>query len=77
MKTTEYYRKVTKIKHPEIKDEYCMRALQNSDYCEEQKRDGRWRYYKYIPELGANIRVITLSDGETVHNAFLDRNFNI
>jgi hypothetical protein len=29
----------------------------------------------YIPELGRYLRVVALADGETVHNAFPDRNF--
>jgi len=28
-----------------------------------------------IPEIGKYLRVITLEDGQTVHNAFLDRGF--
>jgi hypothetical protein len=75
MKSTWYYRTIVKKKHPEIKDEWCIRAIQNSDYCEEQITDKRIRYWKYIPEIKTYIRVITLSDGETVHNAFPDRNF--
>ena len=30
-----------------------------------------------IEELGKYLRVITLEDGETLHNAFPDRNFNL
>ena len=41
-----------------------------SDYCEGQV-EGRIRYWKYIPELKTYLRVVTLEDGETVHNAFL------
>jgi hypothetical protein len=37
--------------------------------------DGRVRFWVYISELGKYFRVITLEDGETVHNAFPDRNF--
>jgi hypothetical protein len=29
----------------------------------------------HIPELGKHLRVVTLGDGETVHNAFPDRGF--
>jgi hypothetical protein len=29
----------------------------------------------YIEELGKYLRVVTLEDGETVHNAFPDRDF--
>lgn len=29
----------------------------------------------YIPELKRSFRVVTLEDGETIHNAFPDRRF--
>jgi len=38
--------------------------------------DGRIRRWVQIPEMeGKYLRVILLSDGETVHNAFFDRSF--
>ena len=37
--------------------------------------DGRIRKWRYIDEAGKYLRVILLEDGETVHNAFFDRNF--
>ncbi len=38
--------------------------------------DGRIRYWARIPELNDRIlRVVTLEDGETVLNAFPDRDF--
>jgi hypothetical protein len=45
--------------------------------CETQT-DGRIRYWGSIPELqGRILRVVTLEDGETIHNAFPDRNFRL
>jgi hypothetical protein len=41
----------------------------------ERQADGRIRYWAYISRLGTYIRVITLADGETVHNAFKDNDF--
>jgi hypothetical protein len=38
--------------------------------------DGRVRLWVFIDELGRYLRVVTLGDGETVHNAFLDRDFD-
>jgi hypothetical protein len=38
--------------------------------------DGRIRHWGYVPGLGRWLRVVTLEDGETVHNAFLDRGFS-
>jgi hypothetical protein len=41
----------------------------------ETQGNGRLRYWAYIPELGKYLRVVTEPDGETVHNAFPDREF--
>jgi len=41
----------------------------------EWQPDGRIRYWAYIESLGRFLRVVTLDDGETVHNAFPDRNY--
>lgn len=37
--------------------------------------DGRIRLYGYSETLGCSLRVVLLSDGETVHNAFPDESF--
>ncbi|MGK7938614.1 MAG: hypothetical protein AB4062_00350 [Crocosphaera sp.] len=37
----------------------------------------RIRHWCYIEELGKYLRVVTLDDGETIHNAFPDRNFKV
>ena len=40
------------------------------------QQDGRIRRWASISEMdGKYLRVILLSDGETVHNAFFDRRF--
>jgi hypothetical protein len=41
----------------------------------ERQADGRVRYWAYIPRLQSYIRVVTLADGETVHNVFKDSDF--
>lgn len=38
--------------------------------------DGRHRYWGWLPDTGKWLRVVTLADGETVHNAFFDRSFS-
>nr|WP_198005414.1 hypothetical protein [Hydrogenivirga sp. 128-5-R1-1] len=43
---------------------------------EEVQKDGRIRRWIYIEEADKYLRVVFLPDGETVHNAFFDRNFN-
>ena len=41
----------------------------------ERQADGRVRYWAYVPRLRSYIRVVTLADGETVHNVFKDGSF--
>lgn len=41
----------------------------------EIQRDGRIRLWGYAPSLNGYLRVVLLSDGETVHNAFLDEDY--
>jgi len=41
----------------------------------EAQPDGRVRHWGFVPELGKYLRVVTLDDGETIHNAFPDRRF--
>jgi len=37
--------------------------------------DGRIRLWGYAASLGGYLRVVLLSDGETVHNAFYDEDY--
>jgi hypothetical protein len=37
--------------------------------------DGRIRLWGYASSLGGYLRVVLLSDGETVHNAFHDEDY--
>jgi len=57
-----------------MKREWCLEAINFPDHTVLQD-DGRLRYYKYIEEAQRFVRVITLEDGETVHNIFFDRRF--
>ena len=54
--------------------EWIEDTIKNPDYTE-IRSDGRIRKWKKIKEEGKILRVIVLSDGETVHNAFFDRSF--
>lgn len=40
-----------------------------------EQADGRVRHWVWVEETGRWLRVIVEADGETVHNAFWDRNF--
>lgn len=55
------------------KENGAKRLCQNL-YIEPQP-DGRIRHWVFISEIGKYLRVVTLEDGETIHNAFPDRNF--
>jgi hypothetical protein len=41
----------------------------------EVQPDGRIRLWGYAASLNGYLRVVLLSDGETVHNAFLDEDY--
>jgi hypothetical protein len=52
-----------------------MRAVEHP-LREERQADGRLRRWVRVPEMQCRaLRVILLEDGETVHNAFFDRDF--
>ena len=74
MKSTAYF-KSTK-KRPDraiIKEEWIITVLENPTK-QETQADGRLRFWCQIEEAGGKwLRVITLEDGMTVHNAFFDR----
>lgn len=74
MKTTRYFDEQVLVKRPYIRLEWCEQAILHPEHTEVQP-DGRIRHWIYIPDLGKYLRVVTLPDGETVHNAFPDRNF--
>ena len=74
MKTTRYFEEQILVKRPYLKREWCQQALQNP-VRREIEPNGRIRHWIYITELGKYLRVVTLHDGETIHNAFPDRNF--
>jgi len=57
-----------------IRTEWIAAAM-TSPVAEETQTDGRIRRWVYIPSTGKYLRVILLADGETVHNAFFDRDF--
>ncbi len=77
MKFTEYF-KFTRERsdRKEIKLEWIKEVLKNPEF-EQIQRDGRIRKWGYIKEVNKYLRIITLSDRETIHNAFFDRNFKI
>jgi hypothetical protein len=75
VKTTRYFDEQVLRKRPYLQPEWCERVLSNPLRHEIQP-DGRIRWWGIIDELdGRVLRVVTLEDGETVHNAFPDRRY--
>jgi hypothetical protein len=75
MKTTGYFREQVLRKRPYIQMDWCERIL-SKPIARAVQPDGRIRFWGRVPEFGSRVlRVVTLSDGETVHNAFPDRDF--
>ena len=75
MKCTQYFLFIRQ--RPDraiIKDEWILDTIKKPVKTEVQI-DRRIRKWKYIKEAARYLRVILLEDGETVHNAFFDRNF--
>jgi hypothetical protein len=76
MKTTQYFQ-YTRQRSDRviILDDWIERVIKNP-LREEIQADGRIRRWARITEMeNRALRVILLEDGQTVHNAFFDRNF--
>jgi hypothetical protein len=74
MKTTHYFTTSVMARRPYLRREWSEHVLANAIRTETQS-NGRIRRWALIPEVGRFLRVVTEPDGETVHNAFLDRGF--
>ena len=73
-KFTEYFEKEVLRKRSYLKKEWCIRVLESNK--NRIPRGDRYRFWSRIVELeGRVLRVITLEDKVTIHNAFPDREF--
>jgi hypothetical protein len=72
--TTRYFREQVLRKRPYLRLEWCAAVLA-APLVRETQADGRIRHWALVSELGRYLRVVTLDDGQTIHNAFIDRNF--
>lgn len=76
-KFTEYFEKEVSRKRPYLKREWCIQVIENPLKVERQEYN-RFRFWGEIAELkGRFLRVVTLEDKITIHNAFLDRRFRL
>ena len=72
---TAYFEHEVLRKRPYLKKEWCIRVLENPIRSERQEKN-RYRFWGRIEELeGRVLRVVTLEDQITIHNAFPDRGF--
>jgi len=72
---TEYFEEEVLRKRPYLQKEWCIRVVQAPIRKEPQEKN-RWRFWALVPELGERyLRVVTLEDQRTIHNAFPDRGF--
>jgi hypothetical protein len=72
---TEYFEHEVLRKRPYIKKEWCIRVIEHPLKTEPQEQN-RYRFWAAIEELeGRILRVVTLEDKTTIHNAFPDRGF--
>jgi hypothetical protein len=76
-KFTEYFEKEVLRKRPYIKKEWCVQVLENPLKIERQENN-RFRFWGVIEEFENRVlRVVTLNDKITIHNAFPDRSFKL
>ncbi|MCY3683432.1 MAG: hypothetical protein OXH16_18695 [Gemmatimonadetes bacterium] len=74
-KFTEYFEQEVLRKRPYLKKEWCIHAVENAVRSEPQEHN-RFRFWAPIDDFGDRyLRVITLEDKVTIHNAFPDRGF--
>ena len=72
---TEYFENEVLRKRPYLKKEWCIRIIESPLRVEPQEHN-RFRFLGKIDELeGRILRVVTLEDKITIHNAFPDRGF--
>ena len=78
MKTTAYFREQVLRKRPYLMADWATSVLA-APLRRDVQPDGRIRFWSRVidPRDGQErmLRVVTLEDGETVHNAFFDRGY--
>lgn len=78
MKTTAYFGNSVLAKRPYLSAEICVAVIANHIRSEVQP-NGRIRFWGEVALPGYSapriVRVVTLADGETIHNGFIDSGF--
>jgi hypothetical protein len=74
---TDYFENEVLRKRPYLQKEWCIRVVERPIKTEPQEHN-RYRFWAVIEELeGRILRVVTLEDKITIHNAFPDRGFKL
>ena len=72
---TRYFEKEVLRKRPYLQKKWCICVVENP-IAQEMQEYNRYRFWGEIEELdGKILRVVTLEDKKTIHNAFPDRRF--
>jgi len=73
---TEYFETKVLLKRPYLTKEICIRIVEHPERKEMQSDGERVRFWSKVDELdGRYLRVVTLADETTIHNAFPDRRY--
>ena len=76
-KFTEYFENEVLRKRPYLKKEWCIQVIEHPIKSEPQENN-RFRFWGLIDDLeGRVLRVVTLADRRTIHNAFPDRRYKL
>jgi len=74
-KFTDYFEKEVLRKRPYLKKEWCITVIENAVRVEPQEGN-RFRFWGSVSDFPDHVlRVVTLNDKKTIHNAFPDRRF--
>jgi hypothetical protein len=74
-KFTSYFENEVMRKRSYLRKEWCIKVVESPIKVEKQENN-RYRFWAKIKELDERfLRVVTLEDKVTIHNAFLDRRF--
>ncbi|MFV3131145.1 hypothetical protein [Niveispirillum sp. KHB5.9] len=71
---TRYFAFDVMVRRPDL-DPIDIRRIIDKSKVRLRQPDGRLRLYGYSETLGCYLRIVLLSDGVTVHNAFPDEAF--
>ncbi len=73
---TDYFEREVLRKRPYLERSWCIAVVESPEFIE-QLADDRWRFWARVPVFqNRYLRVVTLGDRTTIHNAFPDRGFS-